>query len=429
MKVLFIDVDGVCIDMALRAQWEGHNVKCFISPQKCENIGRGLVTRVAVWQDWMDWAELIVMTGVGKYMRELDKYFEKGYPILGTNWDAAQLEVDRERGMQVFERAGMDILPYRSFETYDEGIAHVRKTKGTFVSKPLHDNPDKSTTYVSKDWRDMCFMLERWKKQGKAYPFILQEKLELAGEVGVSGWFGPNGWMDCWEEDFEHKKLMAGDIGPNTGEMGNVCKYVQDSKLAREFLEPLTDTLHALKFRGNFAMGLLVQKSGELNPSECTARLGWPITFMQTNLHRECMVEFLAGVLAGEKRCRVSPKTTCGTVIGIKPFPYESIADVELCEGYPLFGVDQESIEHFHLAQVRAGEFDGKECFVTAGCYVGCAVESGPSVKVACERSLKRAKSICIPNSPLFRNDLGCKLDSVLTVLQRHGYCEEWVNG
>lgn len=427
MKILYIDTDGVCIDMALRAGWEGHDVKCFISPQKCSNIGKGLVTRVSTWQDHMRWADLIVMTGVGKYMRELDGYFDKGFPIMGTNWSAAQLEIDREVGMQAFERTGMDCLDYRQFSNYDEGIAYVKRTKGTFVSKPLHDNADKSTSYVSSGPDDMQFMLEKWKKEGKTYPFILQEKLDLVGEVGVAGWFGPGGWGDVWEEDFEHKKLCAGNIGPNTGEMGNVMKYVDDSKLARDFLLPLTDTLHALKFVGCFAMGLLVHGNGDIHPSECTARLGWPITFTQTNLHRGSMPEFFAGLLAGQTHMKVRREHACVHVIGIRPFPYDSMADDTICDGYPLFDVDQESIDHIHLAQVKAGDVNGKPGFVTAGSYVCAVVDKGSSVTQACERSFKRTKALRIPNSPIYRNDIGKDLDRVLEVLQKKGYCEEWV--
>jgi phosphoribosylamine--glycine ligase len=435
MKVLFIDVDGVCVDMAVRSQWAGHQCKVFISPQKCDNIGKGLVTRVNDWEAHMDWADLIVMTGVGKYMRKLDAYFAKGYPILGTNWDAAQLEIDRECGMDCFERADMDCLPYQSFTSLDDGIAHVKKTKGTYVSKPLHDHADKSTSYVSSGPDDMIFMMEKWKKQSKNYPFILQEKLDLIGEVGVSGWFGPGGWCGVWEEDFEHKKLMPGGIGPNTGEMGNVCKYVDDSKLAQDFLLPLTDTLHALKFVGNFAMGLLVPKHGPLHPSECTARLGWPITFMQTHLHKQPMVEFFADLVHGKDALKVRRDHTCGVVMGIKPFPYESFAEPELCEGYPLLNITQEDMDHVHLGQVRAGKclvgdkLKEQDVFVTAGCYVACVVDRGRNVLEACDRAFERTKNIRIPNSPLYRNDIGHKLADTISALQKKGYCEEWVNG
>jgi phosphoribosylamine--glycine ligase len=425
MKVLIIDIDGVCVSMALQAQHAGHQVKVFISPQKCDNIGRGLVTRVSDWREHMKWAELIVMTGVGKYMKELDAYFDKGYPILGTNWDAAQLEIDREVGMEVFRRADMDVVPYRIFHSYDEGIEYVKKTKKDYVSKPLNDNADKSTSYVSKDWKDMCFMLEKWKKQGKTYPFILQQKVELIGEVGVSGWFGPKGWMDTWEEDFEHKKLCVGNIGPNTGEMGNVCKYVDKSKLAREFLLPLTDTLHALGFVGNFAMGLLVSKSG-IHPSECTARLGWPITFQQQSLHREPYVEFLKKVVEGETHARVSRDIAVSTVIGIKPFPYEAMASSEICEGYPIWGIDQDNFDSIHLAQVRAGKPLGEDGFVTAGPYVGCCVGRGSTVTRARERSLALVRGLVIPNSPIYRNDIGADLGPVIQKLQAKGYLEEW---
>lgn len=430
MKVLFIDTDGVCTSMALQAQYAGHDCKAFISPQRCDNIARGLVPRVNDWRNWMRWADLIVMTGVGKYMRELDEYFQKGFPIMGTNWQAAQLEIDREVGMEAFERAGFPPLPYKTFHNYDEAIEFVKKNKSkTYVSKPLHDNADKSTSYVAKDWKDMSFMLEHWKKKGCKYPFILQEKIDIVGEVGVSGWFGPNGWCDFWEEDFEHKKLMAGNIGPNTGEMGNVCKYVTQSELAEDYLLPLTDTLHALGFIGNFAMGLLIEKGGVCYASECTARLGWPITFQQQSLHREPMVEWFARLLAGETKMRVRTDHCCSVVMGMKPFPYDALASADMCDGYPIWGITQENCDDVHLAQVKAGKVLGEDAFVSAGTYLVTCVGKGSNVNKACDRAMERVKELTIPNSPIYRNDIGRNLGPVIAELKKAHYAEEWENG
>jgi hypothetical protein len=55
----------------------------------------------------------------------------------------------------------------------------------------------------------------------------LQEKKQGA-EFAVGGWYGPGGWCGCWYENLENKKLMVGDLGPNTGEMG--C-YSEDTEV------------------------------------------------------------------------------------------------------------------------------------------------------------------------------------------------------
>ena len=80
----------------------------------------------------------------------------------------------------------------------------------------------------------MVYMLEKWKRLGKQRDFHLQEFIPGI-EMGVGGWFGPNGWVSGWEENWEFKKLMDGDKGVATGEQGTVLRYVTRSKLAKKF--------------------------------------------------------------------------------------------------------------------------------------------------------------------------------------------------
>lgn len=182
-------------------------------------------------------------------------------------------------------------------------------------------------------------------------------------------------------------------------------------------------------------MGLIVGTDGKVWPLECTARLGWPIFYMQSFLHRQPMADFFADLLAGKDTLRARTEHCCGIVVGIKPFPYESYADPDLCEGYPILGLTQESMDHVRLGQVRSGKalvgdkLVERDVFVTAGPYVCCVVDKGATVRIAAERALQHIKPLRIPNSPLYRNDIGCDLGGVLKKLKSHGFCEEWENG
>jgi phosphoribosylamine---glycine ligase len=436
MKVLFIDVDGTMLDLALRAQWAGHTVKMHIAHRKLHDIGERLVPRVNEWQAWMKWAELIVIPFNHTYAGELQWYYDNGYPILGTNPRAQQLEINREEGNKAFEHAGFDCLPFRKFEDYEEAITYVRKTKGNFVSKPLGDNANKALSYVSKGPEDMMFMLRKWQKKGYKFPFILQEKVEDGCEVGVSGWFGPHGWCSCWEEDFEHKKLMPGNMGPNTWEMGNAMKYVSESKLARDFLLPLTDTLHALKFVGNFAMGLMFDKKAKtMHPLECTIRCGIPAIYIQDSLHKGCMVDFFADLIHGKDTLRVRSDHAVGLTVAIPPWPYDDYVHDKEVEDYPIWGVTQGNMDDVHLAQAKCNEVEclesgawkTRDTFCTAGPFVGCVVGRGVTVQKARERAYRLFDTLKIPNSPFCRDDIAERLP--LEPLQKAGYCEEWIDG
>jgi phosphoribosylamine-glycine ligase len=232
MKVLIIDIVEEGLDLAIRILWAGHDVKFYQPPTKYLGVGKGLVTRVLDWRDHMSWADLIVPTGIGKYQEELEWYHQKGYPIFGANKAAADWELDREVGMQIMRQSGIPLLPYTKFEKIDEAIAHVLAAGDDtrFVSKPCGDG-DRAMSYVSKSPDDMIYMLEKWKKEDKLKkPFIMQE-FAAGIEMAVGGWWGPAGWEGVWEENFEHKKLMCGEKGQNTGEMG--C-YSSDSEVLTE---------------------------------------------------------------------------------------------------------------------------------------------------------------------------------------------------
>jgi phosphoribosylamine---glycine ligase len=79
----------------------------------------------------------------------------------------------------------------------------------------------------------LVYKLGQWKKQQKLKePFIIQDFVDGI-EMSADGWFGPNGFDSGWSESFEFKKLMPGNFGVNTGEMGTDLRFTKRSKLAR----------------------------------------------------------------------------------------------------------------------------------------------------------------------------------------------------
>ncbi|MDE2344424.1 MAG: hypothetical protein KGL63_13740 [Betaproteobacteria bacterium] len=221
MKILVIDGNALALDFCLRAQDEGHEVRWFIRDKEpgIRTVGDGLVPKTNDWQQWMRWAELIFLPDNAVYMRDLEWYRKRGFPIYGPNDETARWELERGTGMDILEKHGIKTIPGEMFTSYDKAIDHVRRTKKRFVSKPSGD-ADKALSYVSKGPKDMIFMLEKWKRLGKMKaPFILQE-FKPGIEMAVGAWVGPHGFDSPWCENWEFKKLMDGDMGVATGEQG-----------------------------------------------------------------------------------------------------------------------------------------------------------------------------------------------------------------
>lgn len=216
LRVLIMDTYGESVlDWALRCRDDGHEVKWYFNNPQTDNVGRGLIERVPDWRGWMRWADIVLMTDNTKHLRDLDGWRKEGVKIIGPSQEGASWELDRKLGMKILEKHGIECPAYKEFTDYDAAIKYVMKEDRAFVSKPCGVETDKSLSYVAKSPEDLVFMLQRWKKMGKLKgSFILQEKVDGI-EMGVGGWFGPGGFNEGWEENYEHKALMPGNIGPN----------------------------------------------------------------------------------------------------------------------------------------------------------------------------------------------------------------------
>jgi phosphoribosylamine---glycine ligase len=434
VKILLIDTDGNALDWAMQCQDWGHEVKMFVlHPKGGKNeVGDGIVPKVPDWRPYMKWANLIFLTDNIKDIEELEPYRKAGYPIFGPGIDAMNLERDRAKGQEAFKKAGFNILPSTEFNDYDSAIKHVMTTMERFVSKPNGD-ADKAMSYVSKSPADMVFMLQRWKKLGKnKQPFILQ-KFNPGTEVAVGGWFGPSGWSQWFCENFEHKKLMPGEIGVNTGEMGTLLKYVKTSSLADACLKPFTSLLHKIKYTGYFDVAVMIDDEGVISPLEFTCRPGWPLFVLQTALHAGDPAQWMVDLLNGEDTLEVNDEHCAGVVVSIPDFPYD-LKKPEEVNGFPIYNVDHMVTEDIHLCFAKMGiaplEVDGKivmsPCYVTAGTEVLIATGTDYTVEGAAHRAYRGIQKMEIPNSPMWRIDIGKKLKKFIPKLQDLGFCESW---
>jgi len=426
MRVLLIaDAGDGLLDLALRAQASGHEVRFFVRKYHPQTrpIGRGLVERVADWRPSMDWADLAILETNGSYMHVMDAWRKRGKLIIGGNEDSALWELDRAKGMAVFKHAGIAVPPYRLFTDYPEAIAFVERRGEVFYSKPCSDTADKSLSAKTGVPEDPTYQLRRWKrKHGRPpCPFILQEAIDGI-EIGVGAWFGPAGFAEGWEENFEHKRFSAGDVGPNTGEMGTVLRYTCRSKLADRVLEPFGDALERLGYVGNVDVNCIIDGTGTVWPLEWTVRLGWPSFNIETDLFDCDPVEFLAGLALGEppRGAHQIDRVAVGVVAAAPPYPHPP-RDHDDIVGIPVFGVDDDP--HWHSCEVMAGR---ESALATAGHYVGVAVGTGDTVRQAARGAYKTLDKLSMPCSPFWRDDIGERLRKDLPELQRHGFATGW---
>src|SRR5574340_1301294 len=92
------------LDFALRCTRAGHYVRLCMArdknTHKRSSVGDGLVEKIEneEWQKHVGWADLIMTSDNIKWLRELDLYRRRGYPVFGPSQEAAELELLRSKG-------------------------------------------------------------------------------------------------------------------------------------------------------------------------------------------------------------------------------------------------------------------------------------------------------------------------------------------
>ncbi len=432
MKILLIDFDAALLDFALRAMEQGHEVRHFMqtSDSKGPNrVGDGLVKKVREWEPSMPWADLVVMGPNNvKHMGALENYRKRGFPIFGPSRETASWENSRKKGQAILSRAGIPVADALPFTSYRDAAAHVAKTGKRYVAKPDGD-VDKALSYVAKGTEDLRYMLEYWHKtQRRGAEFILQEFIP-GMEFAVGGFFGPQGWCGPWLENFEHKKLMAGDVGPNTLEMGTILKYVEYSELAEQVLRPLEGELYRSGHTGYIDVSVIIDRRGRPWPLEFTSRFGHPLWMIQQALHPN-IADWMRDLVDGKDTFNPKTDVAVGLVQAIRDWPYCTRPRVE-AEGFPIFGWDRPSLQkHIHPDSVMMGEALGQPCWVSAGPMVLTVTGTGETIREATDAAHGHLSDIILPNSPMHRVDIGRdKIRDKLKSLQELGFAEEWRHG
>ena len=435
MKILLIDVYSCFLDFALRCQDAGHEVRWFQSRLKDgtpSRVGDGLVPKVREWESSMRWADLIVLADNVRYLPALEGWRKRGAPIFGPNWAVAQWELDRALGQKVLKSHGIAVMDSIPFRNVREAQAYLTKFPKRYVSKPNADD-NKALSYVSKSARDMMFMLEKWGKAGTIKTEFIFQEFVPGIEMAVGGWMGRDGFVGPWLENFEHKKLMNDDVSVATGEMGTVLKYTNESKLADMVLAPLEPELIRQGYTGYIDVSVMIDKRGTPWPLEWSCRPGWPLQQILQCLHDGDPAQWMLDALHGLDTLTVKSDVATGVVMAIPDFPYCKLPVSEV-SGFPVYGWGAMPQQHFHPAEIKSGDVWDQEGgklrkdrgLVTAGSYVCVITGSGKTVEDSRESAYRNLKKIELPNSPMYRTDIGARVVKQLPELKKLGFCEDW---
>lgn len=446
-KVLIIDTEACGLAMALKFAREEWQVFYWLQPKPTNNpiIGDGFkeITKINNWVSYATKVDLILTTGNDpKVLLKLDEFRGAGLPVYAPSVASANLEIKRGDGMKFLESHGIAVPEYMTFKSLREAELYQWKNEERFVFKTLGSEEDKSLSYCGKSPADMVAWLQRKQKEGLTLkgPCMLQ-KFIPGVEFAVSQWMGSQGFIGKPCENFEFKPLMPGGRGkgPNTGEMGTVMKYVDNSKLATELLKPIEADLVKLDHRGDIDVNVIIDEKGKAWCLEFTARCGWPATNIMLRMHEGDPGQWMIDAINGKDTLKVQSaedkQVALGVVLATPQFPYVMKPEKQN-DGIPIYGVSNKDLDYVALQYVQLGKAPvmrgetGKEhikeanTFLTAGEYIAVVTGLGTDVVEAKKRAYKTVDGIDI-SGMLYRIDIGDACRSEIPKLQVHGYCTD----
>ena len=421
-------IEALIADIAWQISKEGHNVKFYARDKEDKEVGSGFIPMVDDWEKEVDWADIIVFDDVLGQGTIAKKLRDQGKNVIGGTPYTDRLEDDRAFGQEELKKAGVSIIPYHDFTSFEEAISFVQKNPGKYVIKPSGEASNiKGLLFIGEeeDGKDVLQVLNDYNKAwAKNIPSFQLQKRISGVEVAVGAFFNGKEFIYPINVNFEHKKLFPGNLGPSTGEMGTAMFWSQPNKIFNATLKKMESKLVEENFVGYIDINCIVNSNG-IYPLEWTSRFGYPTISIQQEGMLTPIGDFFYELAKGNNpRLKVKSGFQIGVRIVVPPFPFKDpeTFEVKSKDSVIIFSNSKKPTEGVHIEDVKMinGEWvvTGTSGVVLIVC--GC----GATMKQAQHQVYHRIKHIIIPHM-YYRMDIGDRWFEDSDKLHNWGYLRD----
>jgi phosphoribosylamine--glycine ligase len=261
-----------------------------------------------------------------------DRFRAEGRAVFGPSAAAAQIEASKAFSKELMAVAGVPTAASHTFQDLGSALAYIDRHSEPLVVKASGLAAGKGAVVCvsRREAADVVRAMLGEGRFGEAGRIVVIEDFLQGEEISVLA-VTDGAEVELLPVAQDHKRLLEGDAGPNTGGMG---AYSPVSVATPELLDEvrrlvLYPTLEQLRrqgtpFTGVLYAGLMVDPAGNLSVVEFNCRLGDPEAQVVLPLVSEGLTECLFRVARGQ---RVSP---------IAQRPNEaSVTTVLASRGYP----------------------------------------------------------------------------------------------
>jgi phosphoribosylamine--glycine ligase len=338
-----------------------------------------------------------------------DRLRAEGRAVFGPGAAAARIEASKAFAKDVMLRAGVPTAASRTFNDPEAALAYVRRHPEPLVVKASGLAAGKGAV-VCATRREAADVLQDMMVDGafgEAGRTVVVEEFMEGEELSV---FAITNGRDLTllPPAQDHKRLGAGDTGPNTGGMGAYSPVSLGTpslleRARREILEPTLVQLakEGAHYNGVLYAGLMIGPDGGLRVVEFNCRLGDPETQVVLPLVSDGLTACLDSVARGGGVTGLSVdsrQAAVTTVLASRGYPDqpEKGAEISIPDELP------EGVTVFHAGTMR----DTEGCLRVSGGRVLSVTAVAPTIVEAQARSRAAADLISF-DGKIFRSDIG----------------------
>jgi len=338
----------------------------------------------------------------------VDVFRARGLRVFGPTRAAAQLESSKDFAKAFMQRHGIPTAEYRTFTDAVEARAYVRQRGAPIVIKADGLAAGKGVVVagtVAEAEAAIESMLVGNTLGASGARVVVEDFLqgEEASFIVMSD--GRNALALATSQD--HKRLLDGDRGPNTGGMGaySPAPIVTPTIHARVLREIILPTIHGMAaegipYTGFLYAGLMIDSAGHARTLEFNCRMGDPETQPIMARLKTDFVSLLDAAIDGrldQVEAEWDRRTALGVVVaaaGYPDAPRKGDAITRLPE-------DRDDCVTFHAATTLSGDR-----LVTSGGRVLCVTALGDTVRAAQKSAYDAVEQVEFDGMQ-FRRDIG----------------------
>ena len=342
----------------------------------------------------------------------VDLFRARGLRIFGPTRAAAQLESSKAFAKDFMQRHGIPTAAYATFD--DAAAAHafverqgapiVVKADGLAAGKGVVVATTLQQAHEAVDWMLVDNRLGVAHNAGGAR-VVIEQFLEGEEASFIVLCDGRNVLPLATSQD--HKRLLDGDAGPNTGGMGaySPAPVVTPNVHARVMHEIVLPTVagmakDGMPFSGFLYAGLMIDATGQPRTVEFNARLGDPETQPILMRLKSDLLEVLLHATDGtldQVQLDWDRRVALGVVVAASGYPLDPR------KGDAIIGLPAaaEDLKVFHAGTAMQ---DGR--LVSSGGRVLCVTALGDKTRLAQARAYEALQGIRLDGAQ-FRNDIG----------------------